>query len=92
MELYPDIEWVYSTATTPDKQIADIEAMVTKGIDGLVVLATESALTPTAKRSRAGDLHRQRRSRVPGAESRTSSLRKGKQGVRARRPSSSRRR
>lgn len=51
MELYPEIEWVYSTATTPDKQIADIEGMMTKGIDGLVVLATESApLTPTAKR------------------------------------------
>jgi ribose transport system substrate-binding protein len=51
MDLYPEIEWVYSTATTPDKQIADIETMVTKGIDGLVVLATESApLTPTAKR------------------------------------------
>jgi len=50
MELYPDIEWEYSTATTPDKQIADVEAMLTKGIDGLVILATESApLTPTAK-------------------------------------------
>lgn len=50
MELYPDIEWVYSTAGTPDKQIADVEAMLTKGIDGLVILATESApLTPTAK-------------------------------------------
>ncbi len=52
MEVYPDVEWVYSTAATPDKQIADVEAMLTKGIDGLVILATESApLTPTAKRA-----------------------------------------
>ncbi|GJQ29100.1 MAG: ABC transporter substrate-binding protein [Phycisphaerae bacterium] len=53
MALHPEIEWVYATATGPEKQIADIEAMMTKGIDGLVVLATESApLTPTAKRVR----------------------------------------
>ncbi|MFN0131586.1 MAG: ABC transporter substrate-binding protein [Phycisphaerales bacterium] len=51
MKLYPDIEWVYQTATGPEKQIADVEDMLTKGIDGLVILATESApLTPTAKK------------------------------------------
>ncbi len=35
---------------TPAKQIADIETMMVKGIDGLVILATESApITPVAK-------------------------------------------
>ncbi|MBL9030907.1 MAG: ABC transporter substrate-binding protein [Phycisphaerae bacterium] len=53
MKLYPDIDWVYQTATGPEKQIADVEDMLTKGIDGLVILATESApLTPTAKKVR----------------------------------------
>jgi ribose transport system substrate-binding protein len=51
MALHPEIEWVYATANGPEKQIADIENMMTKGIDGLVILATESApLTPTARR------------------------------------------
>jgi hypothetical protein len=51
MAVHPEIEWVYATANGPEKQIADIENMMTKGIDGLVVLATESApLTPTAKK------------------------------------------
>jgi len=50
MELYPDVEWVFSPAQTPEKQIADIEQMMAKGVDGLVILATESApLTPVAK-------------------------------------------
>lgn len=49
MKLYPDIDWIYSTAPGPEKQIADIEDMLTKGIDGLVILCTESApLTPIA--------------------------------------------
>jgi ribose transport system substrate-binding protein len=51
MKLYPDVEWVYQTAGTPEKQIADVEDMLTKKIDGLVILATESApLTPTARK------------------------------------------
>ncbi len=51
MKLYPDIDWEYSTAGTPEKQISDVEDMLTKGIDGLVILATESApLTPEAKK------------------------------------------
>ncbi|MCC6676504.1 MAG: ABC transporter substrate-binding protein [Phycisphaerales bacterium] len=51
MKLYPDIDWIYSTAPGPEKQIADIEDMLTKGIDGLVILCTESApLTPIAKK------------------------------------------
>jgi ribose transport system substrate-binding protein len=50
MALYPDIDWQYSTASGPEQQIQQIEDMMTKGLDGLVILATESApLTPTAK-------------------------------------------
>lgn len=50
MELHPEVEWTFAAAENPSKQIADIETMTTKGIDGLVVLATESApLTPTAE-------------------------------------------
>lgn len=50
MKLYPDIDWTLATANTPDKQIADVEDMAAKGIDGLVILCTESVpLTPAAK-------------------------------------------
>lgn len=50
MALHPEIEWTYATAANPEKQIADIETMMAKGVDGLVILATESApLTPVAK-------------------------------------------
>jgi len=49
-KLYPNVEWTISTADSPAKQISDIETMMVKGIDGLVVLATESApITPIAK-------------------------------------------
>jgi ribose transport system substrate-binding protein len=52
MALYPDIEWVYATAQNPEKQTSDIEDMMVKGVDGLVILATESApLTPIAKKA-----------------------------------------
>ncbi len=51
MEMHPEIDWVYATAKGPDKQISDVENMMTKGIDGLVILCTESApLTPAAKK------------------------------------------
>ncbi|QOI99425.1 MAG: substrate-binding domain-containing protein [Phycisphaeraceae bacterium] len=51
MELNPHVEWVYATATGPSDQIGDLDDMLTKGIDGLVILATESApLTPAAKK------------------------------------------
>lgn len=47
---YPDAEWTILTAADPAKQIADIEDMMARGVDGLVILATESApLTPVAK-------------------------------------------
>lgn len=52
MQMYPEVEWRYSTALNPEKQIADIEDMMARGIDALVVLATESApLTPVAKKA-----------------------------------------
>ncbi|MEX2217999.1 MAG: ABC transporter substrate-binding protein [Phycisphaerales bacterium] len=48
--LYPDCEWTIVTANGPQKQIADIETMMARGIDALVVLATESGpLTPVAR-------------------------------------------
>ncbi|MGQ0627002.1 MAG: ABC transporter substrate-binding protein [Phycisphaerales bacterium] len=51
MALYPEIDFVFQTAATPEKQIADIEDMMTKKVDGMVILCTESApLTPIAKK------------------------------------------
>lgn len=51
MERHPEIEWSFTTSADPAAQTNDIETMMTKGIDGLVVLATESApLTPTAEK------------------------------------------
>ncbi len=53
MALYPNVEWKFSTADTPAKQISDLETMMAAGVDGIVVLATESApLTPIAKQIR----------------------------------------
>lgn len=50
MALYPDVEWTFSPAENPDKQIKDLETMMAKGEDAIVVLATESApITPTAE-------------------------------------------
>ena len=52
MTLHPEIDWQFQTADTPEKQIADLEDMLVKGVDGLVILATESApLTPIAKKA-----------------------------------------
>ncbi|MSR44773.1 MAG: ribose ABC transporter substrate-binding protein [Phycisphaerales bacterium] len=48
--LHPEIEWTIATAETPEKQIADIEALMAKKVDALVILATESApITPIAE-------------------------------------------
>src|SRR5688500_14672955 len=53
MAKYPDVEWVYATANEPGKQTSDIEDMMTQNVDGLVVLATESApITPVAEKAR----------------------------------------
>jgi ribose transport system substrate-binding protein len=52
MAMYPDVDWVFTTAANPEKQIADVEDMIVKEIDGLVILCTESApLTPVAKKA-----------------------------------------
>lgn len=51
-KLYPNVDFVISTAATPDKQISDIETMMASKVDGLVILATESApITPIAKKA-----------------------------------------
>lgn len=53
MKLYPDVTFVYVTAEGPEKQISDVETMMVQGIDGLVILATESEpLTPVAREAR----------------------------------------
>lgn len=41
MALHPEIDWQFSTAADAQKQVADIQDMMAKGIDGLVVLPTE---------------------------------------------------
>jgi ribose transport system substrate-binding protein len=52
MALYPDVEWSFASAQNPAKQVADIEDMIVKGIDGLVILCTESApLTPVCEKA-----------------------------------------
>lgn len=49
--LYPDIDWQIAMANNSEQQIQQVEDMMTKGIDGLVILAYESnPLTPTAKK------------------------------------------
>ncbi|MFO0983603.1 MAG: ABC transporter substrate-binding protein [Planctomycetota bacterium] len=55
MNLYrsESIEFVYATADKPAKQTADIETMMAQGVNGLVILATESApMTPIAKKAK----------------------------------------
>ena len=53
MAKYPEIEWVYATANEPGKQTSDIEDMMTQNVNGLVILATESApITPVAKKAK----------------------------------------
>ena len=49
-KMYPNVEWTIATADSPAKQTSDIETMMVKGVDALVILATESApITPIAK-------------------------------------------
>ena len=48
---YPNIEFKIQTADKPETQISQIETMMATNLDGLVILATESApLTPVAKK------------------------------------------
>ena len=49
-KLHPDVDFTIATAESPEKQIEQIEALMAKKVDGLVILATESApLTPIAE-------------------------------------------
>ena len=58
MALYPDIEWTFAAAKTPEEQVAQIEDMMNKRVDGLVILATESApLTDVAVRAHEAGIH-----------------------------------
>jgi ribose transport system substrate-binding protein len=58
MAMHPEIEWSYATAASPEKQVADIQDMMAKGVDGLVILATESApLTPVAKQAHDREIY-----------------------------------
>ncbi len=51
MKLYPDVEWQYQTADNAQRQASQIDAMIVKGLDALVVLAHNSeGLTSTAER------------------------------------------
>jgi ribose transport system substrate-binding protein len=58
MAKYPDIEWVYATAHEPAKQEADINDMMAQNVDGLVILATESApITPVAEKAKTRGIY-----------------------------------
>ena len=49
-KLHPECEWVIETAANSGEQINDLETMSSQGLDGLVILCTESApVTPTAE-------------------------------------------
>lgn len=57
MAMYPDIEFDLQTASKPEEQVSQIETMMQKGVDGLVILATESApLTPVAEQAYNKDI------------------------------------
>jgi ribose transport system substrate-binding protein len=48
---HPEIEWDIQTAETADKQIVSLDAMATKKVDAIVILAFDSAsLTPAAQK------------------------------------------
>lgn len=48
---HPEVEFDIQTADTPEKQITQLEAMATNRVDGVVILATESApITPAVKK------------------------------------------
>ena len=52
MALHSEIDWQIATAATPEKQVADIEDMMARNVDGLVILATNSGpITPIAKQA-----------------------------------------
>lgn len=48
---HPEVEFDIQTADKPEKQITQLEAMGTKGMDAVVILATETApVSPAAKK------------------------------------------
>jgi ribose transport system substrate-binding protein len=50
-KMYPDIDWIIEDAKEPGEQITDLENLQSQGVDGLVILATESApITPIAEK------------------------------------------
>lgn len=56
-KLHPDIDWIIEDAKEPGEQISDLENLQTQGVDGLVILATESApLTPIAEKLQAAGI------------------------------------
>lgn len=49
-KLHPEVDFTIATAESPEKQIEQIEALMAQKVDGLVILATESApITPIAE-------------------------------------------
>jgi ribose transport system substrate-binding protein len=50
MALHPEVDWIFQPADTPQKQTDDIQTMLERHVDGLVILATESGpITPIAQ-------------------------------------------
>ena len=66
MEKYPDIEWVYATASEPGKQTSDIEDMMTQGVDrpGRTCQQSRPDHAGRKKGEGPGNLSRQRGSRL----------------------------
>ncbi len=53
-KLHPECDWIIETAQNSGEQINDLETMASQGLDGIVILATESApVTPAAKELKA---------------------------------------
>lgn len=53
IELHPGIDWQLQAASGVDEQVRQVEDMLTRGVDGLVILCMESApLTPVGRKAR----------------------------------------
>jgi ribose transport system substrate-binding protein len=49
-KMHPECEWIIETAQNSGEQINDLENLAAQGLDGIVILATESApVTPAAQ-------------------------------------------
>lgn len=52
MAMYPDVQWEYQTAPDSATQVSQVENMLQKNIDGLVILAFESEpLSPVVRKA-----------------------------------------